>query len=230
MPEEVVPIEDSKNNETRALSKKRLGAFVVALILLVMLALGYYYTEEQETTVDTVVVAVRGYLSVEQKDALTAQLAYYDPSEDGEPVTLKVFEFPASMDAAPNAETPQLFSQLMTEITGGPSDLYLLDANVYDMLGDERLFADLSELYPNDAAVTRRYLYAISGKPFSSAEGLENLPELYFALRSEQSSAVNKNAQTLKKHSMYRALLDRVQADKTVRNSSASEEASRTND
>ena len=86
----------------------------------------------------------------------------------------------------------------------------LLDSYVYDLLGNDTLFEDLSARYPDDPAVVGRYRYAISGKPFANAEGLEELPTLYFVLRSAESSAVTRNAQTLDDYEVRRRLLDNV--------------------
>lgn len=57
--------------ESRVVHKRRLGIFVVALIVVVLLALAYFFSEGTDDGKLTVVAAVRGYLSVEQKDALT---------------------------------------------------------------------------------------------------------------------------------------------------------------
>lgn len=197
-------------NEKRAVSKKRMGVFVVAVIVIVMLALGYYYTAGQDTGTDSIIVAVRGYLSVEQKEALTEQFNGYSSQEEGEGISLRVFEFPAANSDAGNSETSRMFSQLMNEIKSGASDLMLLDSYVFDMLGDETLFEDLSVRYSNDPAVSGKYLYAISGKPFANASGLEELPEVFLALRSAQLGVVNKNALSLEKYSQQSELLDNI--------------------
>ena len=47
-----------------------MGIFVVALVVAVVLALAYYFSEGRDDGVNTVVVAVRGYVSVEQREAL----------------------------------------------------------------------------------------------------------------------------------------------------------------
>ena len=70
--------------ESRVVHKRRLGIFVVALIVVVLLALAYFFSEGTDDGKLTVVAAVRGYLSVEQKDALTMQLTGYAPDiEEG---------------------------------------------------------------------------------------------------------------------------------------------------
>lgn len=207
---EVILIEQAGFNEIRAASKKRLGMFVVALIVVVLLALGYYYTEAPDEGVDTALVAVRGYLSVEQKNALARQINAYTPESEDSAVVLEIFEFPAAGSSAGSEETTRLFGELLNQIKVGSADLVLLDRYVFDMLGDERLFEDLSEKYPGDPAVSGKYLYAVSGKPFLDAAGLEQLPEVYLALRSSKSSAVNKNATTLEKYTFNSALLDRI--------------------
>ncbi|MEM1484801.1 hypothetical protein V6615_07945 [Oscillospiraceae bacterium PP1C4] len=205
-PEEVTLMDKEK----RAISKKRMGAFVVGMIVIVLLALGYYYSEGQETGANTVIVAVRGYLSVEQKEALAEQFTSYAPQANELPVSLQVFEFPAANNGENSSDTSKMFLRLKDEIQTGQSDLLLLDSYVFDMLGDERLFEDLSVKYPNDPAVSGKYLYAIAGKPFASTAGLKDLPEVYLALRNAQSGIVNKNSQTLEKHSFYAKLLDDI--------------------
>lgn len=196
------------NKESRAVHKRRLGIFVVALIVIVLLALAYFFSGGADEGSLTVVAAVRGYLSVEQKDALTRQLGGYAPDaeEGGSPVTLVTYEFPATG----GGDTAKMLGELSSALSEGDADLVLLDSYVYDLLGNDTLFEDLSALYPDDPAVVARYRYAISGKPFANAEGLEELPTLYFVLRSAESNAVNKNAQTLDDYTVRRQLLDNV--------------------
>ena len=194
--------------ESRVVHKRRLGIFVVALIVVVLLALAYFFSEGTDDGKLTVVAAVRGYLSVEQKDALTMQLTGYAPDieEGGAPVTLVTYEFPATG----GGDTAKMLGELSGALSEGDADLVLLDSYVYDLLGNDTLFEDLSARYPDDPAVVGRYRYAISGKPFANAEGLEELPTLYFVLRSAESSAVNRNAQTLDDYDVRRHLLDNV--------------------
>ena len=194
--------------ESRVVHKRRLGIFVVALIVVVLLALAYFFSEGTDDGKLTVVAAVRGYLSVEQKDALTMQLTGYAPviEEGGAPVTLVTYEFPATG----GGDTAKMLGELSGALSEGDADLVLLDSYVYDLLGNDTLFEDLSARYPDDPAVVGRYRYAISGKPFANAEGLEELPTLYFVLRSAESSAVNRNAQTLDDYDVRRRLLDNV--------------------
>lgn len=195
------------------MSKKRLGIFVVALIVIVLLGIGYFYTEGTQGSTNTVLVAVRGYLSVEQKDALTAQLDGYAPTE-GLPVTLRVLEFPAASGAEmPSAELSQKMGELSSAMDTGEMNLLLLDRFVFDLLGDERLFEDLAARYPTDAAVSGKYLYTVAGTSFGTANGLQDMPELYLALRNGQSASVNKNAKTLKYYAIQSELLDNIAQD-----------------
>lgn len=121
-------------------------------------------------------------------------------------MTLVTYEFPATG----GGDTAKMLGELSGALSEGDADLVLLDSYVYDLLGNDTLFEDLSARYPDDPAVVGRYRYAISGKPFANAEGLEELPTLYFVLRSAESSAVNRNAQTLDDYDVRRRLLDNV--------------------
>ncbi|MGI5966203.1 MULTISPECIES: hypothetical protein [Anaerotruncus] len=199
---------DELQKETKIRGKRHLGMIVVGIVLLVLLGLGYYYTAGPDTTGNVVLVAVRGYLSVEQKDALTSQFLGYAPDDADGGINLKVYEFPAAHGQP--GETSKLFGELQNEIKNGTADLILLDRYVYDMLGDERLFEDLSALYPGDPALSGNFLYGVNGKPFAKASGLEELPELYLALRSGKLNIVNKNAQNLEKHAYQLEILNNI--------------------
>lgn len=177
--------------------------------MIVMLGLGYYYSAGQKMGESTVIVAVRGYLSVEQKTALNEQFKAYAP-ENMEGLQLKIFEFPAANSDNAGQNTSEMFGELTAEIKNSQSNLILLDRNIYDMLGDETLFEDLSVRYPKDPAVNGKYLYAIKGKPFAMAQGLEGLPEMYLGLRNAKSSAVNHNAKTLQLYDQQCELLDNI--------------------
>lgn len=188
--------------------KRRLGIFVVALIVVVLLALAYFFSEGTDDGKLTVVAAVRGYLSVEQKDALTMAAdrlrpRYRGGGRAGDAGDLRV-------PGHGGGDTAKMLGELSGALSEGDADLVLLDSYVYDLLGNDTLFEDLSARYPDDPAVVGRYRYAISGKPFANAEGLEELPTLYFVLRSAESSAVNRNAQTLDDYDVRRRLLDNV--------------------
>ena len=182
--------------------------FVVAVVVVTLVALGYYYTAGQDQSAGTVTVAVRGYLSQEQKRALAAQFTGYAPEERTE-TELRVFEFPASENAG-GQETSKLLTSLLAELQSGPSDLYLLDGYVWALIGNETLFEDLSARYPGDPALVDGYRYAVAGKPFVNASGLEELPELFLALRSSATGAVNKNAATLAEYELQAELLDNI--------------------
>lgn len=197
----------------RLRNKRKLGILVVGVVVIALLGIACYYTVDGEDEPEQVTVAVRGYLSVEQKEALTRQLVAYAP-EQSKDLTLFVLEFPASANAE---QTSRLLGELISQIQTGSSNLYLVDANVYGMIGNDTLFEDLSVKYPNDPAVTERYRYAIKEKPFANASGLENLPELYFLLRSSQSSIVNRNAQTLDRFQKQSELLDNIAYSTPVR-------------
>lgn len=198
-------MEEMPRNERRSASRRHMGAFVVGLMVVVLLGVGYYYTSGQKTEADVVTVAVRGSLSVEQKDGLSRQLSGYAP-EDGEGVALSLYEFPADG----GGETPQMLEDLLETLDFGPSDLLIADSYVYDLLDGGAQFEDLSLRYPGDPAVKERYCYAVNGKPFANAVGLEKLPELYLALRSSESDIVAKNAQTLERYDYERELLDNI--------------------
>lgn len=177
--------------------------------MIVMLGLGYYYSAGQKMGDSVVVVAVRGYLSVEQKTALNEQFSAYAP-ENIEGLQLQIFEFPAPNSVDAGQKTSDMFSELMAAIQSNQSNLILLDHNIYDMLGNETLFEDLSARYPKDSAVTRKYLYAIKNKPFLKASGLEGLPELYLGLRNAKSGVINHNAKTLQLYAQQCKLLDNI--------------------
>lgn len=182
---------------------------VVALLMILMLGLGYYYSAGQEMGESTVVVAVRGYLSVEQKTALNEQFSGYAP-ENMEGLRLKIFEFPAANAEDSDMNTSKMFGEFMSELKSSESSLLLLDRNIYDMVGDETLFEDLSTRYPADPAVTGKYLYAVKDKPFVTAKGLEGLPEVFLVLRSSKSGAVNRNARTLELYHQQCELMDNI--------------------
>lgn len=202
---EEIAIEEAKK-EVRARNKRHLGMLVVAVIVLVMLGLGYYYsTAGVSSKPNHIVVAVRGYLSVEQKDALTKQLNGYAPDTRDKPIELRIYEFPM-----PGGNGTNLFSDLMKEIQQGSCDLLLVDSYVYDLFGDERMFEDLSLRYPNDPSVFQKYLYEVNEKPFANAAGLENLPELFLVLRNKDAASVNRNAQTLEQYAYQSGLLDNI--------------------
>ncbi len=190
-------------------SKRRFGMLVVALLMILMLGLGYYYSAGQKMGESTVVVAVRGYLSVEQKSALNEQFSGYSP-ENMEGLRLKIFEFPAANAEDSGVNTSEMFGEFMNELKSSESSLILLDRNIYDMVGDETLFEDLSARYLGDPAVSGKYLYAVKDKPFVTAKGLEGLPEMYLVLRSSKSGAVNRNAKTLELYHQQCELLDNI--------------------
>lgn len=182
---------------------------VIGFLMIVMLGLGYYYSAGQKMGDSVVVVAVRGYLSVEQKTALNEQFSAYAP-QHMEGLQLKIFEFPAPNSANAGQNTTEMFAELMTDIKSNQSNLILLDRNIYDMLGDETLFEDLSARYPKDPAVTGKYLYAIKGKPFVNAQGLNGLPEMFLGLRNAKSGVINHNAKTLQLYNQQCELLDNI--------------------
>ena len=182
-----------------------MGIFVVALVVAVVLALAYYFSEGRDDGVNTVVVAVRGYVSVEQREALKSQLSGYQ-EESESVISLDVYEFPAAGDLT--GKSP--LTALLTTIRDGKSDLFIVDDYVYSQIGGEALFEDLSVRYPGDPAVIGQDRYALAGKPVVNALGLEGLPRMYLLLRRADSPTVNHDAQSVGNYEEQSALLDNI--------------------
>lgn len=180
-----------------------------------ILLVGYLYTVQREEATNIVAVAVRGYLSVEQKQVLAERINAYAPAELYGPITLEVYEFPAAGSEAGAQDVSRRFNELSTQIRSGAADMVLLDSYSFELLADDSLFEDLTALYPGDTAISGNYLYMLADKPFVETEGLENLPPLAVALRNSQLGVVNKNTENLERYAFYRTLLDNIVRDRT---------------
>lgn len=174
--------EKDEKQMRRFASKKRLGFLVVAFVVAAIFLVGYFCggTGQSVEGPNIVLVGVRGYLSEEQKEALTERFNAFAPEDTS--VELRVYEFPAQGGVA------QQFRDFTSEISKGNANLFLLDDYVYDLLGDETLYADLSQLYPNDPSLYQKYRCTLMQKSFWVKE-LSGAPKLYLLLRSKASSS-----------------------------------------
>lgn len=180
----------------------------VFVMIAVLLVIGYLYGLDANNSERTVYVALRGYLSTEQKTALEQQFSGYAPESWEDGINLRFFEFPAG-DA--NArETSALYTELVTQIHTGDADLILMDLYVYNLIGDETLFTDLSVLYPDHPALVQRNLYAVKGTVFCKLDDLSSLPELYLTLRDERLAPVREDAESTMRHDFFKELLGNI--------------------
>ena len=139
--------------------------------------------------------------------AVVLALAYYfSEGRDDGVISLDVYEFPAAGDLT--GKSP--LTALLTTIRDGKSDLFIVDDYVYSQIGGEALFEDLSVRYPGDPAVIGQDRYALAGKPFVNALGLEGLPRMYLLLRRADSPTVNHDAQSVGNYEEQSALLDNI--------------------
>ena len=197
---------EEKQRLYRRVQKRRMGIFVVAVIVVILWGLGYYYTAGSDQKESTVVAAVSGGLSQEQTEALSRQLSGYDPQQRHK-TTLRVYD----VEQDPQTQV----AGLLTELYEGSCDLYLLDQQAWTLLEPENerelvLFEDLREHYPQSQKLVDPYRYDLSDQPFLTATGLEELPDLTASLRSREMEAVNRDATTLENYRLYEELLDNM--------------------
>lgn len=191
--------------------KKAVSAIIVFGIIVALVYVAVLYASSSDDDYQAVMIAVRGYLSEEQKIALQEQVIRYRPqTQDEEEMEITFLEFPASEGTESTVATSQLFNQLVQEIKTGNADLYFLDSYVYGLLGDETLFEDLSQLYPDAPGLSEKYRFKINGTDFGAVDSLKELPELYATLRSAASSAVNKNPVTIQRYEWQKQLLEKI--------------------
>ena len=201
---------EEHKKQVRQDNKRRFGMLVVGVVVAAMLGLVCYYTMEgQAKEPNLVAVAVKGYLSVEQQQALTERLQEYTAkSGRAGGIALQVFEFP--VDGAENPQTFELLSELAGCISTGKTDLVLIEWYVYDLIKGAGLFEDLSKRYPDDPAVTDGYLYRMEDTGFMQGGQMQDMPDLYLALRSSRSENMNKNSKAMEKYSYMQELLDQI--------------------
>ena len=199
------------NRLMRKLQKRRMGIFVVGVVVLAMVGLAYAYTAGSDQSAATVAVALRGNLSKEQLQALSGQLTYYSGGRR-EQTKVVLFPFPDPKEDADGARTGQQLTKLLAEVESGLSDLYLMDQAVWELVGNEALFQELREQYPGDPALVDGYRYALAGKPFLQAQGLEELAGLTASLRIQDCPAVNRTAATVASYQIQEELLAAIAA------------------
>ena len=200
-----------RDRQVRMLHKRRMGIFVVGLIVLALMALAYAYTAGSDQSTATVTVALQGNLSKEQLQALSQQLTGYTGGMR-EQTQVRLIAFPDPEKDEDGALAGRQLIKLLREVESGPSDLYLLDGAVWELVDNEALFQDVSERYPDDPALVDGYRYALAGKPFLQAQGLEGLEGLTASLRARDCPAVNHNAATVASYHIQEELLDAIAA------------------
>ncbi len=199
------------NRQMRKLQKRKMGIFVVAVIMVVLLGLAYAYTVGSDQSTATVVVALEGNLSKEQLQAFSSQFTNY-ANGWREKIQIRLFPFPSQEEDPDGSLSGHLLTKLLYEVESGDPDLYLFDGAVWELVGNQELFEDLSERYEGDPALLDPCRYALKGKPFLEAAGLEDLPELTASLRSQDSPAVNRTAATVESYRIQGELLDAIAA------------------
>lgn len=196
------------DTERRIRGRRKLAVFVVGLAVLGMLALAYYDSEGRKAdAANSVAVAVRRPLTEPQAQALREQFARYAPEDNRAPVTLTVYV----LDGEDKA---QQAAQAMNQ---GFPNLYLIEAPAREDLTGMAQLEPLAQRYPGDPAVTDEVYYALKGKPFLEAPGLEELPDCYLALQRSDTYAVTKDAQTQSYYAYQSELLDNIAAGTPVR-------------
>ena len=200
-----------ENRQLRKQQKRRMGIFVVAVVMAALVGLAYAYTAGSDQSTVTVAVALEGNLSKEQLQALSQRLTSYAGGWR-ERTQVELYPFPTPQEDPDGALAGRQLTQLLEQLESGPADLYLLDGAVWELVGGQDLFQDLSELFPEDPALLDGYRYALGGKPFLQAEGLEALEGLTASLRSQESPAVNRTAATVASYQLQEALLEAIAA------------------
>lgn len=191
--------------------KRKLAILVVALVVISILALAFYDSESGKAeATNAIAVAVTAPLTDAQQQALVEQFTRYAPDDNRAPVTLTVYVLDGS-DAAEKA------AKAAADMNAGFPNLYLMDEGAREALGSLSQLQPLAERYPGDPAVKDGYYYALSGKRFLRAAGLENLPECYLALQRSDTYAVTKDAQTQSYYAYQSELLDNIASDSPVR-------------
>lgn len=197
-------------HHVRLQSKKKLGAIVVALVVVAVLALAYYYTEGTNHDVhNQMVLAVCTEVTLEQQGVLAARLSDYVPPDDRPAMEVRVFSF------APDYADPQgeQLLELIDVMNAGDPNLYLLDDKIYALIGDRVALRDLSVRYPGNAALVGTQRYAPQGQPFAQNTLLQTLTDCCFSIQKEDSHAVTKDAQTQQYYDYQLALLDNIVYD-----------------
>lgn len=197
---------DDSVRGNRKVTRRQLGIFVVAAIVVAILALAYYYSTAAYNGEQLVTVAVRGVMPASRRQALLMGFNGYSETDDGS-IALNLIEFP---EAGGESETAILRERLMTEIATGSTDLFVLDDYAYGMIEDETILADLGARFPGDPAVVDSRRYALNGTAFFSATALSDAPPMFLALRSSELEAVNKNAHTLGHYAYQSELLENI--------------------
>lgn len=197
---------DGSARGNRKVTRRQLGIFVVAAIVVAIMALAYYYSTTAYNGEQLVTVAVRGVMPAAQRQALLLGFDGYCETEDGS-IALNLIEFP---EAGGESETAILRERLLTEIATGATDLFMLDEYAFGMIEDETLLADLETRFPGDPAVIDARRYALGGTAFFSDPALSDAPPLFLALRSSELEVVNKNAHSLGRYACQSELLENI--------------------
>ena len=209
-PEKEEAVTDYPNEQTRQQSKRSLRTIVIAVVLIALLGIAYYYNYSASgTNLGSVLVAVRGYLSEEQRATLQTHLQEFSPEEDVE-ISLEIYEFPMEGSSSNNEEISRLLSKILGKMEGGECALLLLDQSVFNMIGDERLFENLADRYPGNLALQGEYLYNLAGNPFAQVPEMKDMPDLYLALRNSLAGSGAQTPATTKRYEFQSQLLDRV--------------------
>ncbi|MCI8648910.1 MAG: hypothetical protein HFG20_02225 [Anaerotruncus sp.] len=191
--------------------------FVIAVILVLLLSVGYFYAASSAMESATVTVAVCGYLSEEQRLALSQMFARYAPDTDAEydpdtgllKVELVVYELPAEAGSSAG-ERARLTGELVGAIESGRANLLLLDVDTFQQIGNEHLFEDLSTRYEGTAM--HGLLYPVSQKTLLAREELAGLQPLYLALCNSEVTGLHENSDKMRKYSYQRDWLNSIVA------------------
>ena len=191
-------------------SRKKLAAFVVGLVIVAVLAVAYYYTEgTKQEMKNAVVLAVGAKVSAAEQVALSARLTAYAPPDGRGEVSVELYCFPPGY-ADPQGE--QLLS-LIDRMNEGAPGLYLLDQQIYELLGDRVQFRDLSADYAERGGFSGKHLISPVSLPFWQQPTLEKLPACYLAIQREDAYGVTKDAQTQLYYRYQLELLDNILRD-----------------